>query len=795
MKAKHAIGQSGSMRALVAILLFSIVELWSLSAADTTYSFDDVTGDVPLNGIHGGIDFGAGNWNGGGNWFGLTGVGCYRNNVQMISFTLPAGRVLKNIKVSAGGDYNFTISDGVNPSISGSTVGFTPQAFTTGWTKVGAVVTITNTGTWDLVVDDIVYGEVAITNSTSSGSLEYGTMSVTYEGENARFLAMGAKWDRVFYLNAVSYYDDANATWTWADGANFTGSWSAGTGLFGLPNDRKYVVCMSALPTDLCSQQTWGATTGCSFPPDGGNWTGMYEYIRWVTGFLPANVKVVECINEPNAWPNGDGPHWRGTDAELVQYCETMAKAVHSLRPDIVVIAPSWLGLANPGWANDDSINHPDPGDPYVRIGTYIDLGLFSHRNETPRGVDGIGMHFYGSQQFSDAGSPDGITSLYFRKLLATLDNKNLGDLPMYVTEYGWSTVADGAGQAVATEAIKARHHARGLAVYGYDRRIKVLLPFALRGVDSWGFLETNNVPRASYTAIKTSIAQLEGADFIKWETNAARTFNRIQYTRGLDDVHVVWYRTGSGSYTIPSGTVVSVINLLGNAVTVGSGRITVGQDPIFVRVSNAPKLGSFRLLNVARGKYLTIDGSSAYLEAAGSTWKCTQVSGNTFTLATGSNLNLTYPVDTIGSQATLSGSVISGSTWRLEHLSGTDYFLRNADNPDVYLGANGVSRTPSGAEEARGMLFRSTNSSLVWTLIGPMVEIIPGTIHRTGGTVTFNLQTVQGVSNVVEYKKALTDVAWTTLTSFAGSGAIVPITDSDPLPTGRFYRALAVIP
>jgi hypothetical protein len=103
MKAKHAIGQSGSMRALVAILLFSIVELWSLSAADTTYSFDDVTGDVPLNGIHGGIDFGAGNWNGGGNWFGLTGVGCYRNNVQMISFTLPAGRVLKNIKVSAGG--------------------------------------------------------------------------------------------------------------------------------------------------------------------------------------------------------------------------------------------------------------------------------------------------------------------------------------------------------------------------------------------------------------------------------------------------------------------------------------------------------------------------------------------------------------------------------------------------------------------------------------------------------------------------------------------------------------------
>ena len=76
-----------------------------------------------------------------------------------------------------------------------------------------------------------------------------------------------------------------------------------------------------------------------------------------------------------------------------------------------------------------------------------------------------------------------------------------------------------------------------------------------------------------------------------------------------------------------------------------------------------------------------------------------------------------------------------------------------------------------------------------------PMVEIIPGTIQRTGGTVTFNLQTVQGLSTVVEYKDALPDATWTTLTSFAGSGAIVPITDSGPLPAHRYYRARVLIP
>ena len=58
------------------------------------------------------------------------------------------------------------------------------------------------------------------------------------------------------------------------------------------------------------------------------------------------------------------------------------------------------------------------------------------------------------------------------------------------------------------------------------------------------------------------------------------------------------------------------------------------------------------------------------------------------------------------------------------------------------------------------------------------------------GGKVTFNLQTIPGVNNVVEYKNALTDAAWTPLTSFPGTGTIVPIDDSGPLPAARFYRA-----
>jgi hypothetical protein len=76
-----------------------------------------------------------------------------------------------------------------------------------------------------------------------------------------------------------------------------------------------------------------------------------------------------------------------------------------------------------------------------------------------------------------------------------------------------------------------------------------------------------------------------------------------------------------------------------------------------------------------------------------------------------------------------------------------------------------------------------------------PMIEIISGSLHVTGSNVSMNVQTVQGLNNIVEYKNSLTDANWTTMNSFTGSGAIVPVTDSGPLPSRRFYRARVVIP
>ncbi len=76
-----------------------------------------------------------------------------------------------------------------------------------------------------------------------------------------------------------------------------------------------------------------------------------------------------------------------------------------------------------------------------------------------------------------------------------------------------------------------------------------------------------------------------------------------------------------------------------------------------------------------------------------------------------------------------------------------------------------------------------------------PMIAIIPGSLAYGGTSFGFALQTVEGVTNVVEYKGSLADPAWMTLTSFTGNGTIVPITDPGPMPASRFFRARVVIP
>ncbi len=128
-------------------------------AVPVTYSFDDLPADSgACDGIHAGIDFGTGDWWGGDSWYGMTQCGYFSDHFVDVpmSFTLPENAHLVSIAISGEAAYAYTISDGVNADIVGTT-GTEPEVLTTGWTSGGSTITITTEGGWEVVFDDITY--------------------------------------------------------------------------------------------------------------------------------------------------------------------------------------------------------------------------------------------------------------------------------------------------------------------------------------------------------------------------------------------------------------------------------------------------------------------------------------------------------------------------------------------------------------------------------------------------------------------------------------------------------------
>ncbi len=62
-------------------------------------------------------------------------------------------------------------------------------------------------------------------------------------------------------------------------------------------------------------------------------------------------------------------------------------------------------------------------------------------------------------------------------------------------------------------------------------------------------------------------------------------------------------------------------------------------------------------------------------------------------------------------------------------------------------------------------------------------------TLTRTGGDVMLTFPTSTGFSYHVEYKTALSTASWTPLTTRAGSGGTLTVSDSNPSGSARFYR------
>src|SRR5262249_15904593 len=145
-----------------------------------------------LDGIHGGIDFGTGAWLGFLSQAGLSKAGSLSSPPGV--FTLPAGKVLRAIRISSPFLGAWKISDGVNPERSGSFhVIDTPDLVGTDWEKAAATIRVEMDG----FIDDIVYSDPPSTIaplrfSEIRADAATGDVTLRWEGGADRFQVLKA---------------------------------------------------------------------------------------------------------------------------------------------------------------------------------------------------------------------------------------------------------------------------------------------------------------------------------------------------------------------------------------------------------------------------------------------------------------------------------------------------------------------------------------------------------------------------------------------------------------------------
>jgi len=106
----------------------------------------------------------------------------------------------------------------------------------------------------------------------------------------------------------------------------------------------------------------------------------------------------------------------------------------------------------------------------------------------------------------------------------------------------------------------------------------------------------------------------------------------------------------------------------------------------------------------------------------------------------------------------------------------------------------NNTASVSSAAVDSNAANNSATASTASYTQ--PQVGSTSYASSGGGSTFTMNVATLNGLNYAVEYKNSLDDATWTVLTTFPGTGAVVPVPDSTAgsVPT-RFYRVVILEP
>jgi Carbohydrate family 9 binding domain-like len=275
---------------------------------------------------------------------------------------------------------------------------------------------------------------------------------------------------------------------------------------------------------------------------------------------------IITVYNEPDA-------HWRGSREDYVRFHNVVARAIKKARPEAKVGGPAMYSIR------------------MKRLKEDIKMGLL-------KDLDCLIMHAY-----VNASAPEGEFIERIIELNKYMRKIGKGDMPIYLTEFGWTSSSEG-WQKPVDELTKARYCARSLILCTKEN-IAGLIYFCGRWLSSraYSIVKKDYTPTPAYSAFCTLVRQMSeikgGGQWIQ----LSPTTNWVAFKKGKKTLLTLWNTVGErkvGLPVIPE----SIVNMTGGKVNISGKQVKISPSPIYISLKSDifSKLKVLKKINLLPG-------------------------------------------------------------------------------------------------------------------------------------------------------------------------------------------------
>jgi hypothetical protein len=297
--------------------------------------------------------------------------------------------------------------------------------------------------------------------------------------------------------------------------------------------------------------------------------------------YLP---EYFEIYNEPDV-------NWKGSDEQLVEFHKVIAKAIKSVNPGTKVLGPCMYSIRLP----------------YLK--KLVNLGLLEH-------LDGLVMHAY-----VHGSPPEGEfiqLVIQLREYLASIGHANL---PIYITEFGWTTGDGKVWHTPVDELTQAQYVSRSLALLR-TQDIKAIVYFLLQYKNApnaeeaqYSIIHDDQTPKPAYAAFANVAKWLADVSNPRW-LKLSETTNLLLFDKGKEGIAVAWDVDDKQAVFLPQ-VGEKMEDMMGRNLTQAK-TLFVTPSPIYFKLKNelAFNLLSKPIIKAKRGDVLALGYEKLWLPA-----------------------------------------------------------------------------------------------------------------------------------------------------------------------------------